>query len=220
MRARASGCDADVSWSPPPAYPPSPPARSSRARIALAAGIMVALAGVAFIAALIAHFADNGHNSLPAGSIPGIPTPGTGAACLDTTQARAVWTDVTKRLDALSLHPDVSRVGDVAAGSAATEIRHYLQQTLIEKHLTEREREQLDNLSVIEDGCNGLPLTVHVTETLVQDDYLAPDGHVDHSDSQVGHQLETVESYVRSGSTWKVVAITSLEQPTPQGNTV
>jgi hypothetical protein len=220
MRAPARGDNsharAAMSWEPPPPAPTPPP--STRARVALAAGIVVALAGVAVIAAVVAHFADRGNGALPASSIPGIPSPGN--ACLDTTQAKAVWTDITKRLDALSLHPDVAHVGDVAEGTAATEIRQYLQQTLIDKHLTERERERLDNLSVIEDGCDGLPLTVHVTETLVQDDYLAPDGHVDHVDSQVGQQLESVDSYVRSGSTWKVVAITSLAQPTPQGNTV
>ena len=198
-------------------HDPQPP---SRTRTAVAAGVMVALAGLALIAGIIVHNTTRSSASLPAGVVPGlVQTPAAGP-CVTTKQARAVWNDVNDRIDALSLHPDLKRVGDVAEGTAADEISQYLQLTLIDKKLTERERERLDDLTVVEPGCNGEPLTVNVSETLVQDDYLAADGHVDHVDANVGHSLHLLESYVRAGSTWKVVALTSLDQPTPSGNFV
>ena len=184
------------------------------ARVALgAAAAVLLIAGIA-VAAVIVHFT-NGSSSVPASAVPGItetPAPG---PCLDTAGARRVWTDVSKRLDALALQPDVARVSGVAEGSAADQLRTYLQQTLIDKQLHEREQERLDGISVVQAGCNGQPLTVRATETLVQDDYLAADGHVDHVDKGVGQTTHLLESYVRSGSTWKVIDITSLDLPTP-----
>lgn len=192
--------------------------QSPRGRTAFATGVVIVLAGVAALG--IAAFRLVNQDNLPASAVPGItatPPPG---ACLDDPAARGVWNDVTARLDALSLHPDRSKVADVAEGTAGDEIRQYLQSTLISKGLTEREKERLDDLTVVQAGCNGEPLTVNITETLVQDEYLARDGHVDHQDSSVGQSLHMLESYVRSGSTWKLIALTSLDQPTASGNTV
>ena len=198
--------------------PPQPAPTPLRGRIVVASVAIIAVAAVAAITAVVAHFHGT-TSSIPAGSIPGLQNPAPGA-CLTDTQARAVWTDVSQRLDALSLHPDTTRVGDVAEGTAAAEITQYLQQTLLDKHLTERERERLDGLTVVQAGCGSGSLTVQATETLVQDDYLAPDGHVDHKDPQVGQTQHLLESYVRSGSVWKLIALTSLDQPSPSGNIV
>jgi len=192
--------------------------QSPRGRTAFATGVVIVLTGLAALG--IAVFRLAGTDSVPAAIVPGVtqtPAPG---ACLDSARARGVWNDVTGRLDALSLHPDTAKVGQVAEGTAGDEIRQYLQTTLIDKGLTERERERLDDLTVVQAGCGGEPLTVNVTETLVQDDYLARDGHVDHQDAGVGQTLHMLESYVRSGSTWKLIALTSLDQPTPDGSTV
>jgi len=192
--------------------------QSPRGRTAFATGVVIVLTGLAALG--IALFRLAGTDSVPAAAVPGVtqtPAPG---ACLDSARARGVWNDVTGRLDALSLHPDTAKVGQVAEGTAGEEIRQYLQTTLIDKGLTERERERLDDLTVVQAGCGGEPLTVNVTETLVQDDYLARDGHVDHQDAGVGQTLHMLESYVRSGSTWKLIALTSLDQPTPDGSTV
>lgn len=192
--------------------------QSPRGRTAFATGVVIVLTGLAALG--IAVFRLAGTDSVPAAVVPGVtqtPAPG---ACLDSARARGVWNDVTGRLDALSLHPDTAKVGQVAEGTAGDEIRQYLQTTLIDKGLTERERERLDDLTVVQAGCGGEPLTVNVTETLVQDDYLARDGHVDHQDAGVGQTLHMLESYVRSGTTWKLIALTSLDQPTPDGSTV
>ncbi len=202
----------------PPQRPPAGP-RALTTRTTLVVALAVAVLGIAAIGALIVHLTSQSA-ALPAGAVPGViqtPAPG---ACVDTAQARTVWNDVTQRLDALSLHPDVAKVGTVAEGTAAQQISQYLQQTLLDKHLTERERERLDSVTVVQPGCNGQPLTLHLTETLVQDDYLAPDGHVDHVDSSVGQRIELLESYVRSGGVWKVVSIANLAQPTDSGNIV
>jgi hypothetical protein len=195
------------------------PPQMQRTRTLVAVAVVVLLSALAAIAALVVHIT-TGSSALPASSVPGVLQTPAGGPCLDSTQARAVWTDVNARIDALSLHPDISHVAAVAEGTAADDIRQYLQQTLIDKHLTEREREHLDDLTVVQPGCSGQPLTVHVHETVVQDDYLRPDGHVDHTDPAVGQTLNMLESYVRSGGTWKIIALTSLDQPTPSGNFV
>jgi len=194
--------------------------RLPRSRNALAAaGVVVIVAAVA-VAAAVLRIGSGASSSLNAGAVPGVtqtPAPG---PCLDATHARTVWNDVTRRLDALALHPDTTRVGDAAEGTAAEQLRTYLQQTLIDKNLHEREQERLDDISVVQAGCNGQPLTIHATETLVRDDYLAADGHVDHVDSGVGRTTHLLESYVRSGTTWKVIVISPLDQPTASGNFV
>jgi hypothetical protein len=193
---------------PPVAHRP----RRSPWTLAVVATVIVAGATAAG-AVIVRHTSGNG--ALPAGSVPGVtetPAPG---SCIDDTQARTVWNDVTRRLDTLVLHPDVTRIGTVARGTVAQDIRLYLQQTLLDKHLTERERERLDAVHVIQPGCNGQPLLVMVTETLVQDDYLAADGHVDHVDAGVGHTHKSLETYARTGATWLLTGLQPLDQPTP-----
>lgn len=196
-----------------PLYPPpGPPHQRSRWTLAVIATVVLALVTAVGVV-VVRH--TSGSGSVPATSVPGITeTPGAGP-CLDEAAARKVWSEVNARLDALVLHPDVSHIGTVAEGTAADDVRQYIEDNLLAKHLTERERERLDSLQVLQGGCAGQPLTVRTSETLVQDDYLAADGHVDHVDSGVGRTTQLIESYVRSGSTWKVIAIQSLDQPTP-----
>jgi len=181
--------------------------------------IAVVLLAVAFgAAAAVVHFGGNKSSSTPSGAAPAPPT--ATAQCLSDSQARAIWTDVNGRLDALVLHPDLSKIGGVAEGTAAVDMQQYIQTKLLDPKLTERERERLDSLSIVQAGCNGQPLTLRVTETLVQDDYLAADGHVDHQDPAVGTASHLLESFARSGSTWKVTSIASLDQTPNPGTTV
>jgi len=198
-------------WSDTP-EPPEPPIPPSRSRWLIAVITTVALAaGTTVTVVAVRH----GTGSVPATSVPGVtetPVPG---ACVGESAARGIWTDVSHRLDALVLHPTLSGVGSVATGTAAQQIRQYIQQTLLDKHLTEREQERLDALSVVQPGCNGAFLTIRATETLVRDDYLAADGHVDHVDAGLGQTHQLLESYQRTGSTWKVFAIVPLDEPTP-----
>ena len=200
---------------PPPPPPPSAPDPSHRRSAVLALG-GAGLAVLLTVAALVSAHLRHTDSVVPAATVPGIAqTPGTGP-CLDEAKARAVWDDVSQRLDALALHPDLDRVGDVAEGTAAEGLRRYLQDTLISKHLTEREKERVDALNVVQPGCGGQPLTVRLTETLVQDDYLAADGHVDHQDPGVGQQHHLIESFVRAGDTWKVITIAPLDAPSQE----
>jgi hypothetical protein len=89
-----------------------------------------------------------------------------------------------------------------------------MQQRLLDQNLTEREQSRLDDLGIVQAACGAQPLTVRVTETLLQDDYLAADGSVDHADPGVGQAAHLLQSYVRSGATWKLITIASLD-PTP-----
>jgi hypothetical protein len=213
-------------WAPPPGdtghVPPAPggnlpPQRPGPGRALLVAAGIVAVA----VAAVLVGRATAGSNSVPASSVPGVTSTPAPGPCLDDQQARGVWSDVTKRLDALVLHPDLARVATVAQGTAAQEISDYVQHTLLDHHFTEREHERLDDLSVVQPGCGGQPLSVRVTETLVQDDYLAPDGHVDHRDAGVGQSHQLLETYMHTASGWKVIDIASLDAtPSPSGNIV
>jgi hypothetical protein len=93
--------------------------------------------------------------------------------------------------------------------------RRYIQQQLIARGLTEHEVDRLDSLTILDPGCGKAPLRVRVTLTLVQDDYLAPDGHVDHADEGVGSTFHLIETYARSGSSWKETDFVDADQPTP-----
>jgi hypothetical protein len=191
-----------------------------RTRVGLATSAAVALVGITLGAALaVAHFSGT-KSVLPAGAVPGVlQTPGAGA-CVGKQQAQQVWTDVSNRLDALVLQPALTGVDAVAQGTAATQMRTYIQQRLLDNHLTEREQSKLVDLSIVQSACGAQPLTVRVTVTLVQDDYLAADGHVDHADPGVGQTNHLLESYVRSGATWKLITIASLDQSPAPGTTV
>jgi hypothetical protein len=191
-----------------------------RTRTGIATAAAVVLVGITLGAAVtVAHFSGT-QNAIPAGAVPGVlQTPGAGA-CVSKAQAQQVWTDVSNRLDALVLHPALSGVDAVAQGTAAAQIRAYLQQRLLDQGLSEREKSRLDDLTVVQSGCGSQPLTVRVTETLLQDDYLAADGSVDHADPGVGQTSHLLQSYMRSGATWKLVTITSLDQSPAPGTTV
>jgi hypothetical protein len=191
-----------------------------RSRLALATAAAVVMVGATLGAALaVAHFSGS-KTAVPAGAVPGVLQTPQAGSCLSKPQAEVVWTDVSARLDALALHPDLSAVAAVAQGTAATQMRQYLQQRLLDNHLTEREKSRLDDLAIVQAACGSQPLTVRVTETLLQDDYLSADGSVDHQDPGVGQTSHLLESFVRSGSTWKLSAIASLDQSPAPGSTV
>jgi hypothetical protein len=139
--------------------------------------------------------------------------------CVSDQQAKQIWTRVDDRLNAVELNPK-SSPADVATGTALMGIQQYLQDTLVAHNLTEREVDKLQSIKIVDAGCSGGTLKLQVTMTLVQDDYLAADGHVDHADMLVGMTLHTLQSYVRSGSAWKESDFQSLDQPpssaTPQ----
>jgi hypothetical protein len=190
-----------------------------RSRVGLATAAAIVLVG-ATLGAAVALTRVSSKNSVPASSVPGVlQTPQSGS-CVSNAQARQVWTDVTGRLDALVLHPALSGVDAVAQGSAATQMRQYIQQRLLDHNLSEREKSRLDDLSIVQAGCGSQPLTVRVTETLMQDDYLAGDGHVDHVDPGVGQTSHLLETYARVAGTWKVQDIASLDQTPSPGTTV
>jgi hypothetical protein len=190
------------------------PTLLQRLRIATTAALT--LGGVTVGAALaVAHATTAEQNAVPAGAVPGVlQTPGSGA-CITEAQARGVWQTVDDRVNALVLHPSTAAVAALAQGTAATQLRAYVQQRLLDQHLTEREVQRLDSISVLQPACGSQPLTVRVYVTLVQDDYLAADGHVDHRDPGVGQSSEVIESYVRTPGGWKVITIATLGTPAP-----
>ena len=135
------------------------------------------------------------------------------------SQAEAVWTSVDQRLNAIVLDPRHAGLDSVATGSALTLIQQYVQTTLVQPHLTEREVDHLDQLIILSAGCGGGPLHVHVAMTVVRDDYLKSDGSADHSDATTGTTLHLDETFVRSGAVWKESDFQSLQQEgqqTPQ----
>ncbi len=142
--------------------------------------------------------------------------------CLTKAQATQVWTTVNDRIDAIELDPHHTGISAVTTGAALTAITTYLQQQLVGQGLTEREVDHLDQLTVVQAGCNGGLLILNVTMTLVQDDYLNVAGQVDHHDASVGQNLNLLLEYVRSGGVWKETAFSDLTQPgaTPTPQTV
>jgi hypothetical protein len=190
-----------------------------RSRVGLATAAAIVLVGATLGAALTLARVSGSKGSVPASSVPGVVQSPSGA-CVSNAQARQVWTDVSARLDALVLHPSLSGIDAVAQGSAATEMHQYIQQRLLDHNLTEREKSRLDDLKIVKGGCGSDPLTVRVTETLMQDDYLAADGHVDHVDPGVGQTSHLLETYARVDGTWKVLDIASLDQTPSPGTTV
>jgi len=153
------------------------------------------------------------------------PTPGAGASpsapgCVSTTQAVRIWTAIDNRINAIERDPHGTGLSDATTGDALTEIQTYLQDQLVSQGLTEREVDHLDFLVVVEAGCEGQPLILRVTETLVQDDYLNASGGVDHHDPQVGQTLHLLQEYEHTGGVWKENDFSDLDQPaatpTPQ----
>jgi hypothetical protein len=168
---------------------------------------------LAFVAVLVVACAPSPSEATP---------PTSKAGCLTQSEATHVWTTVNDRIDAIELDPHHTGVSAVTAGSALTAITTYLQQQLVGPGFTEREVDHLDQLTVVQAGCNGGLLILNVTMTLVQDDYLNAAGHVDHHDPSVGQQLNVLQEYVESGGVWKETAFSDLTQPgaTPTPQTV
>ena len=135
--------------------------------------------------------------------------------CVDQNAAQSIWRSLDQRLNAVALDPDHAGLDAVATGSALGKERQYIQRQLVAQHLTEREVDRLDSLTVLDPGCGKGTVRVRVTVTLVQDDYLAADGHVDHSDEAVGSTFHLIESFARSGTSWKETDFEDADQPTP-----
>jgi hypothetical protein len=145
-------------------------------------------------------------------------TPGAGgspssAACVTNAQAVRIWTAIDTRINAIELDPNHAGLSGVTTGDALTEIETYLHDQLVEQGLTEREVDRLDGIVVVVGGCKGQPLTLRVTETLVQDDYLNTGGAVDHHDPEVGQTLHLLQEYEETGGVWKESDFTNLDQP-------
>jgi hypothetical protein len=144
----------------------------------------------------------------------------TKTGCVSQTQATQIWADIDSRLNAIELDPHHTGLSGVTTGNALTTIDAYLRQQLIARNFTEREVDQLDQVTVVQAGCNGGRLILNVTMTLVQDDYLNAAGKVDHQDASVGQELNLLQEYVRSGAGWKETDFSDLTapgaSPTPQ----
>jgi hypothetical protein len=148
------------------------------------------------------------------------PSPSARSGCVSKTEATQIWTDLDKKLTALELDPSHANVGAVATGQAQQLINEYLQMQLVTPGFTEREVDKLEKLSIVAAGCGGGPLMLQVTELVAQDDYLKPNGQVDHADPLVGKTIDVAETFVRSGGGWKESNFADLNQggatPTPQ----
>ena len=83
----------------------------------------------------------------------GTPTATTG--CVSQAQATQIWTGIDDRLNAIELDPHHAGLAAVATGNALTTITAYLQQQLVARHFTEREVDHLDQVTVVQAGCNG-----------------------------------------------------------------
>jgi hypothetical protein len=138
-----------------------------------------------------------------------------GKGCVSQSEASRIWTQLDQKLNALERDPRRASVSEVATGQAEQVINEYLQNDLIAHDFTENEVDKLRSLTVLEAGCDGGRLRVQVAETVVQDDYLKPDGAVDHSDALVGTTITVVQTFVRSGKGWKESDFADLDQGTP-----
>lgn len=150
----------------------------------------------------------------------GVPTsaPTSAPGCVTKAAARDIWTWINNRLNAIALDPKHQGLSDVATGTALSDIQSYIQTTLVAKNLTEREVDTLDSLTVTDAACTGNSLQLTVASTVKQDDYLKPDGSVDHADSAVGTQLHLVETFDRVNGVWKESSIGDAggTSPSPQ----
>lgn len=150
----------------------------------------------------------------------GSAAPSASAGCVDKTTATVIWTSINSRLDAIVLDPNHAGLADVTTGTAMSDLQQYIQTTLASKNLTEREVDRLDNLTVTDAACTGGNLVLTVDTTVTKDDYLKPDGSVDHSDPSVGSQLHLLETYTRVNGTWKEADIADASGPSPSGSIV
>jgi hypothetical protein len=146
--------------------------------------------------------------------------PPAAAGCVDSATAHQIWTGINSRLNAIVLDPRHQGLADVATGSALTGLQDYIQTKLVANNLTEREVDSLDGLRIDDAGCAGGPVQLYITTTATRDDYLKPDGSVDHSDPLVGAQLHVEESFDRVGGQWKESSIVDLDAPSPSAQIV
>jgi hypothetical protein len=171
------------------------------------------IAGCATVAVLLASCAT------PSAARP-TTAPSAKTGCVTQAEATRIWTAVNHRLNATELDPHHAGVSAVTTGNAFTAITTYLEQQLVARRLTEHEVDRLDQLRIVQAGCNRGRLLLNVTMTLVQDDYLKAGGAVDHRDSSVGSALNLLQEYVRSGGSWKESDFSDLTppaaSPTPQ----
>ena len=151
--------------------------------------------------------------SLSGGADGAVRAQGTG--CVSQAQARQIWTDIDNRIIAFEAHPKTATPDSVATGAALQAIQTYLAQQLEANNWTEREVDKLESLTVANAGCNNGTLVVHGTITLVTDEYLAGDGHVDHHDSQEGQKQDFIDNYVRVGGYWKQSQLQNPNQAAP-----
>jgi hypothetical protein len=128
---------------------------------------------------------------------PATSTPAATTGCVTPVQATHIWMTVNHRLAAIELDPHHVGVSAVTTGNALAQITTYMEEQLVARGLTEHEVDRLDQLSVVQAGCNGSRLIVNVTMTLVQDDYLKAGGAVDHRDPSVGRAFTLLQEYVR-----------------------
>jgi hypothetical protein len=178
----------------------------------------VAGAGTALAAIVLSACSSSSTHSTSSAGASASTSAAPQAGCVSQSQAQQIWTQVDNQLNAIVLDPQHAGLSNVTTGNALAQIQQYIQTTLVQANLTEKEVDRLDALNVLSAGCNNGTLTVHVTMTVVRDDYLNPAGKVDHSDPQVGATLHLDESYVRAGSGWKESDFTNLDSPsqTPQ----
>jgi hypothetical protein len=146
--------------------------------------------------------------------------PAAGAGCVDTASARDIWTRVDHRLNAIVLDPKHQGLSDVATGAALTQLQQYVQQMLVVNGVTEREVDSLDALTVSDAGCAGGSLKLTIATRATTDDYLRPDGSVDHADPMVGVEVHLLETFARVSGVWKESDVQSLESPSPSGQIV
>ncbi len=160
-----------------------------------------------------------GCGSTPSATTSAVPTggaPAAAAGCVSDSAARDIWTRIDQSLNAVILDPQHQGLSDVATGSALTDLQDYIKTTLVAKHLTEREVDRLDNVAVADPACtNGSPLRLTITTTATRDDYLKPDGTLDHSDPAVGMTFHIDESFERVGGVWKESSFARLDAPSP-----
>lgn len=140
--------------------------------------------------------------------------PAASAGCVSDNAARDIWTRIDQRLNQVVLDPQHRGLSDVATGTALSDLQTYIQTTLVDKHVTEREVDALDKLSVSDAACTaGAELQLAITTHSTRDDYLKPDGSVDHADPDVGTSFRLLEGFTRVGGVWKESSITRLDVP-------
>jgi hypothetical protein len=154
----------------------------------------------------------------PSGVVAPSSVPVQGSGCVTQQQAEQIWTGIDAKLNAIVLDPMHRGADAVSTGNALVMLNQYIQQQLVSNGFTEREVDRLAQLTIVDPGCNGGALRIRVAVTIVQDDYLAQDGHVDHKDLSVGSIIHVLETFSRVGSIWKESDFQDLDvsSPSPQ----